>query len=302
MISRCVGPVLVAALLAALMGLFACGDGGGDSAFQTVRVKGFFGLKANIPSAVILIELTVTGDGFPSVVKILDMDDFDADEDVVFEVDVTPGTRLFTVVCRDNTAFGLYRGSKLVEIEPADTFSLDIDLEGWGAVAGHVAYPDGTALVDYDETAFEVDFSTNDFGDYQVEAALGNLSLRIQPSPTALAFTVAKIELAGQQIRTDLVLIDPQDTSHPWISSVVPQVALNPGDTIAFFGQGFARGSDLTVWFGEPGSGGAGESIDVVDNGTMNVTVPTLAPATASAWVCWATDTQCSNPFPYTLE
>ncbi|MDP8225971.1 MAG: hypothetical protein P9L99_21600 [Candidatus Lernaella stagnicola] len=292
------GAIVVLVLLAACL-IGGCQGGDADTAETTSVVKAYMGAKADLPPSVTQIELTVTGDDMHTIVKILSLNDFGELEDVFFEVKVSPGIRLFTVMCRDAGSFSLYRGQRQVRIDPKETVDLEINLAAWAAVGGRVTYPDGSLLSDYDEMAFDPEIATNDLGLYEVESRLTTLTLRLQPAADAYAFAEVDLVEAGQQTVTNLVLIDPTDSSRPWISAAVPHTDLAAGQQISLFGQGFTVGDAFTVWFGAPGDGAAAAIVDVATDSRLQVTVPTDVPVQGLLFVCWTNDEECSNGFGF---
>jgi hypothetical protein len=293
-----------AAVVALLVALAAWGCGAPDEGEQPlVQVRGFFGVKADIPDAVTRIELTVTGDDFRTLKETVRVEDLAATDEVVFEIEVTTGLRLFSVTCRQATGFGLYRGSQQIQIAQQDEpIDLEIELEGWGRVEGIIKYVDGVLLTSYEETAFDPAITTDGLGRFVVDAPLGAVTLQVEPADTAIAFAEVQLKEAGQQLPADLVLIDPLDETQPWLSAATPHRKLTAGQTAELFGQGFFEGTALAVWFGPPGTGVTATIMNVTTDATMSVLTPPTAAMTGNIWVCWDSAVQCSNPFPYTIE
>lgn len=288
------------AMLASIL-VVGCGDGD-DGADRLVRVKGFFGQRAEMPAAVTRIELNVSGEGMDDILEIIRVDELNPAEDVVFSLEVPSGLRLFEVVASGEDGFGLYRGRRQIQIEVGDDVDLDIELDGWGRVEGTIRYPDGSPLANYQETAFATEIETDGQGAYRVEAPSGGVSLRVQPADNAVAFATVAVSEPGQTVRADLVLIRPADRNQPWVSAVAPHTDLAPGQLVTVWGQGYSEGTNRTVWFGTPGQAPYGEITDVTGDVALRVAVPGLAPVSGSLFVCWTDAEDCSNGFAFTVE
>lgn len=291
-------------LLVLGIALFACacsssGDKEATDSWHT-QVLALIGAKADLPPEISKIELIVSGSGMKTIQKTLKMADLDTEEDVFFSVSLTAGERVFAINCLNQAGFGLYRGVRTVRVGSVD-LDLTINLKAYAVVRGRIVYLDGTPLADYEETAFDLELSTDSDGDYRVETPIGEVILQAQPTADLISFSRVSLTEPGEVAQIDLVLIPTADDTQPWIASAAPSKRLAIGQTIAVFGRGFSVGTDLTVWFGQPEAMVEANVPAIHSDNDLTAIVPESAPTSGWIAVCWTGNLDCSNLFPYDL-
>lgn len=291
--------ILSAGVVALLVACAASRPDDAGGSWQA-KVYAYLGAKADLPPDIVEIELLVNGPGMALIRKSLWVADLADDEEVSFLVYLTAGQRLFEVNCLTADGFGLYRGSRTVQVSTAD-LDLTINLEAYGTIEGRITYLDGAPLADYQEIAFETEIETGAEGYYHLEMPLGETIIEVQPELSLASFTRVLLTEPGELALADLVLIPTADTTQPWISAVSPSRQIAGGQTVGVFGRGFQSGTELTVWFGQPETMIEAEILGVGSDNDLQAVVPADAPATGLVAVCWTGNQDCSNLFPYAL-
>lgn len=274
---------------------------------KSVAVLAAFGERADLPPDIVYIALAVTGEGMDAMRKTVDVADLEPDEDVIFQLRVSPGNRTFSVACYNDANFGLYRGEYVATLQPKQNVQLDIDMVAYGLVRGEVFYFADhtlTPLPDYDQD----DLSVAD-GRYRLETRAGTVQIELAPGDLVApgqdlwGFNIALLDAAGAEAQADVVLVDRNAAdfaARPWVTGAYPHEGLEAGQRIDLYGAGFNLAAAPAVWFSAAQPGGAsGLEVEVVAEDDLQVAVPADAPAGGNIYVCLNGTEDCSNHFPF---